>query len=77
MKKIDRRSLGWGMALLAAFMLRKADSETMEEYLTNRVFSTAKSSCLNPNPAGVAGFQAYLDRYIACLPAQKQAAQLK
>ena len=66
----------WGMALLAAYMLRKAEGETMEDYLTNRVFNTAKSSCLNPDPAGVAGFQTYLDRYVACLPAQKAAAAL-
>jgi len=67
----------WGMALLAAYMLRKEDGETMEDYLTNRVFSTAKSSCLQPDPAGVAGFQAYLERYIACLPTQNAAAALK
>ena len=67
----------WGMALLAAYMLRKADGETMEDYLTNRVFSTAKSTCLQPDRAGVAGFQAYLERYIACLPAQNAAAALK
>ena len=66
----------WGMALLAAYMLRKAENETLEDYLTNRVFNTAKSSCLNPDPAGVAGFQSYLERYIACLPAQNAAAAL-
>ena len=67
----------WGMALLAAYMLRKAEDETMEDYLTNRVFRSAKSSCLQPDPAGVAGFQAYLHRYIACLPTQNAAAALK
>ena len=67
----------WGMALLAAYMLRKAEGETMEDYLTNRVFSTAKSSCIQPDPAGVAGFHAYLNRYITCLPAQNAAAALK
>ena len=66
----------WGMALLAAFMLRKESSESLEDYLQYKVFATAKSSCLSPDPVGVAGFQAYLDRYIACLPAQKLAADL-
>jgi sugar (pentulose or hexulose) kinase len=67
----------WGMALLAAYMGQKTPGETLEEYLTNRVFCSAASTCVQPDPAGVAGFQSYLDRYIACLPAQKQAAALK
>ena len=66
----------WGMALLASYMCRKEEAETLEEYLMNRVFADAQSSCLNPDPAGVAGFRAYLERYKACLPAQKAAAAL-
>ena len=67
----------WGMALLAAFSRQKAPGETLEDYLQNRVFANAQSTCADPDPAGVAGFQKYLERYIACLPAQKQAAALK
>ena len=67
----------WGMALLAAYMGQKDAGETLEEYLQNRVFANAVSTCAQPDAAGVAGFQSYLDRYIACLPAQKQAAALK
>ena len=67
----------WGMALLAAYMLQKADSESLEDYLQNRVFATAKSSCVCPTTKGAKGFAAYLDRYIACLPAQKAAAKLQ
>ena len=67
----------WGMAILAAYMGQKTPGETLEEYLANRVFANAISTCAQPDAAGVAGFQSYLDRYIACLPAQKQAAALK
>ena len=67
----------WGMAILAAYMGQKAPGETLEDYLQNRVFANAVSTCAQPDAAGVAGFQSYLDRYIACLPAQKQAAALK
>ena len=67
----------WGMAILAAYMGQKTPGETLEEYLANRVFANAVSTCAQPDAAGVAGFQSYLDRYIACLPAQKQAAALK
>ena len=67
----------WGMALLAAFMAQKLPGETLESYLTNRVFASAESTCAQPDPAGVAGFQRYLSRYIASLPAQQQASELK
>ena len=67
----------WGMALLAAYMLRKEDGETMEDYLTNRVFASAKSNCVAPDPAGVEGFASYLTRYKACLAAENAAAQMK
>ncbi len=67
----------WGMALLAAYMQKKGEDEALEDYLQNKVFATAKSCCIAPDPRGVAGFRKYLERYIACLPAQKQAAVLE
>lgn len=66
----------WGMALLAAYMMRKAEGESLENYLNHKVFSTAKSSTLNPTPEGVAGFEAYLKRYKACLRAEDAAANM-
>ena len=67
----------WGMALLAAYMVRKAEGETMEDYLSNRVFADAKSVSIAPDPAGVAGFETYLERYKAVLPAEKAAASMQ
>ncbi len=66
----------WGMALLAAYMQRKNAGETLEDYLQTRVFANAKSSCLDPDLKGAAGFQAYMQRYISCLPAEKAATQM-
>ena len=66
----------WGMALLAAYMKRKEAGETMEDYLRNRVFATAKSSCAQPDPAGVEGFRSYLKRYKAALAAENAAAHM-
>lgn len=66
----------WGMALLASYMHRKTD-ESLETYLTDKVFSTAKSSIVYPDSDGVAGFEKYISRYKACLPAQAASAQLK
>jgi sugar (pentulose or hexulose) kinase len=67
----------WGIALLAAYMDRKAEGETLETYLSNRVFQNAKSATLSPTPEGVKGFQTYLERYQAALTAQKAAAAMK
>lgn len=67
----------WGMALLAAYMYRKAEGQTMEDYLQTKVFCDACSSTLQPDPAGVAGFASYIRRYEACLAAEKAAADMQ
>ena len=67
----------WGMALLAAYMVRKAEGESMEEYLKNKVFADAKSVSVAPDPVGVAGFEVYLERYKAAIAAEKAAAAMK
>lgn len=66
----------WGMALLAAYMLRKEPDQSMEQYLYTQVFSDALSSEIQPDPAGAVGFAAYLTRYKEGLAAEKAAAQL-
>ena len=67
----------WGMALLAAYMVRKSEGESMEDYLANRVFAQAKSVTVQPDAAGVAGFKTYLERYQAALAAEKAAAAIQ
>ena len=67
----------WGMALLAAYMVRKEAGESMEDYLRNKVFATAKSVTLQPDPAGVVGFEKYLQRYKTALTAEKTAEGMK
>lgn len=66
----------WGMALLAAYLCRKGEGETMEDYL-EKVFSQADSQTSRPDPAGSAGFQAYIQRYAACLPAERALAAME
>jgi len=53
----------WGMALLAAYLLHKAANESLEAYLTNQVFATEKGAAIAPDPADVAGFAAFMERY--------------
>ena len=67
----------WGMALLAAYMVRKADGETLEQYLAERVFKDAAVSVSEPDPAGQEGFRKYFARYKAALAAEKAAAEME
>jgi sugar (pentulose or hexulose) kinase len=53
----------WGIALLAAHMLRKAANEPLEAYLAGRVFAEQKGSTIAPDGADVAGFAAFMERY--------------
>lgn len=61
----------WGIALLAAF--RRAGGGDLGGYLDSRVFAGAPLSVADPDPADVAGFTAYLDRYRAGLAVEAAA----
>ena len=63
----------YGMALLCAYMIRKEAGESLPDYLDNKVFAGAASSTLMADEADVAGFNAYLDAYKACLKVEKLA----
>jgi sugar (pentulose or hexulose) kinase len=52
----------WGMALLAAYMLNKSD-EPLEAYLIQKVFAGENALTIAPDPADVAGFAAFMERY--------------
>jgi sugar (pentulose or hexulose) kinase len=53
----------WGIALLAAYLLSKAGNEPLESYLTKKVFASENSSTIEPDPADVQGFAAFMERY--------------
>ena len=65
----------WGMALLASYMLQKADGESLEQYLSEKVFGGESGSVMEPDPADVAGFDAYIKAYKAALATEKEAAR--
>ncbi|KQR36490.1 xylulokinase [Microbacterium sp. Leaf159] len=56
----------WGIAVLASY-LAHAETQTLGEYLDGDVFASASLAVADPDPADVAGFTAYLDRYRAGL----------
>ena len=60
----------WGIAVLAAYLGRDGDLAT---YLDEVVFREADVAVVDPDPADVAGYAAYLDRYRAGLAVEASA----
>ena len=61
----------YGMALLAAYRLHRAEGETLADYLNRCVFADAHSTTLSPDPAEQAGFAAFLTQYQTALKAER------
>lgn len=53
----------WGIALLASYMLNKADDEPLEAYLSNKVFQGESGLTIAPDQKDVDGFTAFMERY--------------
>ena len=66
----------YGMALLAAYAANKAEGESLEQYLNDRVFADAVSTTLAPDAADVAGFNAYMDSYRALVEVERKAVEI-
>jgi len=63
----------WGMALLASYVVNKTENETLEAFLTNRVFSSQTASTLVPDEKSGLQFNAFLKRYKNMLEVEKVA----
>ena len=66
----------YGMALLAAYMLRRGQGESLADYLGNRVFASAKTVTLMAEEADVAGFAEFLSHYKNALPVERAATEV-
>ena len=53
----------WGIALLASYMLNKTETETLEDYLADKVFADESGSTIAPDSKDVDGFAAFMERY--------------
>lgn len=62
----------WGMALLAAFMIRQDRRTTLPDFLDG-VFAESQGGAVAPREEDVAGFRAYFQRYTAGLPVEREA----
>lgn len=64
----------WGMAILAMYM-KNNTGKGLADYLSH-VFADAKCHRVEPKEADVAGFAAFIEKYKACLPIERAAADV-
>ena len=65
----------WGMALLAAYSAGKAEGQSLEDYLDSRVFAGQPVTTIQPDPEDAAGFNAFMERYVRAMPAERAAVE--
>ncbi len=65
----------WGIALLAAYMKRKEEGETLDDYLNHKVFAGYEAETIAPDDADVKGFDEFIIRYKAGLPIERAAVE--
>jgi sugar (pentulose or hexulose) kinase len=65
----------WGMAVLAAYMVNKAEDENLEDYLETKVFAGQAGTIMEPNAEDAAGFDKYIESYKALLAAEAKAVE--
>lgn len=53
----------WGMALLASYMVQKGEGETLQEYLSKKVFGEDAGYTMEPEEKDVKGFEIFAERY--------------
>ncbi len=63
----------WGIALLASYMLNKAENEPLEAYLSNKVFAAENGVTIAPDAKDVEGFTKFMERYTKGLPIERSA----
>ena len=66
----------YGMALLAAYMAKKTENESLEEYLNAHVFANSVGTTLNPEQADVDGFNTYIEQYKQLLEVERKAVEV-
>lgn len=65
----------WGIALLAAYMARKKNGETLETYLGEHVFAGSAGSSMEPMDEDAEGFERYIQAFRAGLFVERKAAE--
>ena len=58
----------WGIALLAAYLANKKDSQTLASYLEDDIFAGNAGTSIEPDPEDVEGFRKFMENYKKGLP---------
>ena len=66
----------YGMALLAAYMLTGEAGESLEQFLSGKVFRDARGTTVPPDPVDVDGFNAYIRSYRQLLEVERKAVEV-
>lgn len=66
----------WGMAVLAAFMKFGTSAETIDDFLSNRVFAGLEPITIAPDPDDVEGFETFMKLYKEGLPIERKAVKV-
>lgn len=65
----------WGMALLASYLVNKESHESLEKFLSDKVFNNQNAYSLDPTVSGNENFEAFMKRYLNMLEVEKTAIQ--
>ncbi len=63
----------WGAALLASYLLRKKEGESLDQYLSDHVFQDMAGETMEPDPEDITGFDAFMERYKGGLEIERAA----
>ena len=66
----------WGIAVLAAFAVNKADGEAFPDYLDNKIFASQKMTTLEPDKAIVDSFNSFMESYTKGLAIERAAVEM-
>ena len=66
----------WGIAILADYMLHKSQDETLDHYLSERVFADKADIRVEPDEKDVQGFEQFMKLYRAGLAIERAAVEV-
>lgn len=67
----------WGIALLGSYLVNNDKHQSLADFLDEKVFAGNAGVEVSPTPEDVAGFNAYIEKYKACLPIEEAAVKYK
>lgn len=67
----------WGIALLGSYLVNNDKKQSLAEFLDEKVFAGNAGVEVSPTAEDVAGFNAYIEKYKACLPVEEAAVKYK